>query len=161
MRIVFRKISDEHHVLEVVRDDGTRESLDCETRSYLVHDLLHLALESEARLDGGFWGSVSRGMKLGPEGASYAAGDEMSVIERVAGALSALAKGRPADEMMAAFALHADALGAPLPEWLTKDLVTRVEERMRRLTGRWRATPYGGEMIIDWPLADARDQPRR
>src|SRR3954454_19930968 len=50
MRIVFRKLSDERHTLEIVREDGRREEVDCETRSLLVHDLLHLAVESEAKV---------------------------------------------------------------------------------------------------------------
>lgn len=36
----------------------------CETRSYLVHDLLHYAVESEAGLSGGFWGNLARGKTL-------------------------------------------------------------------------------------------------
>jgi hypothetical protein len=46
VRIAFRKISDERHALAIVRDDGAREEIECETRSYLRHDFLHYAVES-------------------------------------------------------------------------------------------------------------------
>jgi hypothetical protein len=32
-----------------------------------------------------------------------------------------------------------------------QDLAARVHERIRRLRGRWKATPYGGEMELVWP----------
>jgi hypothetical protein len=56
MQIQFRKISDLRHALRIVRPDGARDEVDCETRSTLVHDLLHYAVESEAKLSTGFWG---------------------------------------------------------------------------------------------------------
>lgn len=55
VRIALRKISDERHDLTIVRGDGQRETVTCETRSVLVHDLLHHAVEAEAGLSYGFW----------------------------------------------------------------------------------------------------------
>ena len=48
MRILFHKLSDDRHRLAIERTPGAREEVECETRSYLVHDLLHYAVESEA-----------------------------------------------------------------------------------------------------------------
>jgi hypothetical protein len=33
MRVAFRKITDARHALEIVRDDGRAETVECETRS--------------------------------------------------------------------------------------------------------------------------------
>ena len=108
MRIVFRKISDERHTLEIVRADGRREEVDCETRSLLVHDLLHLAVESEAKVTVGFWGNLAKGRTLADMNdrtgkAMAAEAPEMAVIERLVGSLSGAVKGRTAAEMVAAF----------------------------------------------------------
>ena len=113
MRIVFRKISDERHTLEIVRDDGRREEVECETRSLLVHDLLHLAVESEAKVTGGFWGNLAKGRTLADMNdrtgkAMAAEAPEMAVIERLVGSLSGAVKGRTAAEMVAA--LHGTRL---------------------------------------------------
>ena len=62
VRLSFVKMTDERHALEVVRDDGRRERVECETRSYLMHDLLHFAVESEA---GGLWGRLAAGFPTG------------------------------------------------------------------------------------------------
>ena len=48
MRIGFRKLTDERHELAIVRDGGAREAVECETKSLLVHDFLHYAVELEA-----------------------------------------------------------------------------------------------------------------
>ncbi len=156
MRISFRKTSDERHVLEIVRPDGRREKEECETRSYLVHDLLHYAVEREAGLAGGFWGNLARGKTLADMNdrtgrAMAEASAEMAVIERLVGSLSGAVKGRSAKEMVSALAMYAEALGTTNPAWLTEPFVLRVQERMKKLLGQWKATPYGDAMDLDWP----------
>jgi hypothetical protein len=59
LRIAFHKISGQRHALEIVRAGGRRERVECETRSYLTHDLLHYAVEAEACLQDGFWGRLA------------------------------------------------------------------------------------------------------
>ena len=158
MRVSFVKLSDERHALEVVRDDGRRERVECETRSYLMHDLLHFAVESEAGLTGGFWGRLATGTTLkemndrtrpvGPES------PELSAIEQLVGALHGATKGRSSEELVAGMRRFAEALGQGRPDWLTEPFVGRVKERLRRLAGRWNATPYGGSMDLDWVSID-------
>jgi len=128
MRILFKKISDDRHVLEIVRDDGRREEIDCETGSLFVHDLLHYAVESEARLETGFWGNLGRGKTLTDMNdrtgrAMHDAAPEMAVVERLVGALSSAVKGRSAAEMVAALESYAASLGTTNPTWLTEPFV--------------------------------------
>lgn len=155
IRILFHKVSDDRHVLEIVRDDGRLERVDCETRSYLEHDLLHFAVETEASLRGGFWGALASGRTLAqmndrarptPYGTS-----EMMVIERVVGVLSGLTKGRTPEEMVSGLERYAASSSEPTPSWLTTSFVAGVQERLRRLIGRWKATPFGGTMELRWP----------
>jgi hypothetical protein len=37
------------------------------------------------------------------------------------------------------------------PRWLTPAFIDAVRERMRRLTGRWKATPFGETMELAFP----------
>jgi hypothetical protein len=155
MRILFRKISDERHALAILRAGRPSDEVDCETRSTLVHDLLHYAVETEARLTTGFWGNLAAGLTLAEmndrTGAPLGAGaGEMAAIEQIVGALSGAAKGRSAAEMAAGMRRFAAALGATMPDWLTESFIAAVQERMRRLLGRWRATPHGTSMDLDW-----------
>ena len=156
MRILFHKISDERHALEIVRPDGSRDREECETRSFLVHDLLHYTVESEARLQGGFWGNLGKGKTLSDMNdrtgrAMAEASREMAEIERLVGSLSGAVKGKSAKQMVQALETYAVALGTTNPAWLTEALVVSVQERMRQLLGRWKATPYGETMELDWP----------
>ena len=45
------------------------------------------------------------------------------------------------------------AQGRAMPIWFTAD--ERAREPMRRLAGEWRALPYGGEMQLAFPAAEA------
>jgi len=163
LRITFRKITDERHALEVTRGGGCTESVECETRSYLVHDLLHYAVESEARLQGGFWGSLAAGKTLAqmndrnaragtaspPFGAGIAG--EMGAIERIVGAMHLTTKGRSSREIVDGVRRFYESIGEEAPGWLNEALVDAVQDRMRRLQGAWRATPRGGRLELSFP----------
>ncbi len=156
MRIVFRKLSDERHALEIARPSGEHERVECETRSYLLHDLLHYAVEADAKLDGGFWGHLASGRTLTDMSdrtgmALAASAPEMATIEQIVGALSGALKGRSDVELVEGMRRFAAALGTTMPGWLTEELVAAVRGRMRGLVGRWKATPYGGAMDVEWP----------
>jgi hypothetical protein len=161
MRILIHKLSDERHVLALERDSGAGEQAECETRSLLLHDLLHYAVEAEANLDQGFWGCLARGSSL--DDMNDRSGNSMAnelpqlmLIERIVGALSSISKGPSPDALATALHAYADALGTRMPEWLTAEFIARVRERMRSLTGHWKATRFGETMELTWPDASAR-----
>jgi len=156
MRIMFQRISDDRHLLAIVREDGSREQVECETRSYLVHDLLHYAVETEAGLDGGFWGNLAKGATLAAlndrSGRPMSAPDsELGQIEPIVGALTGTLKGGAAAEVVAGVRAYLQATAAAQPAWLSEAFVAAVQERMRRLLGHWRATGHGGSMELAWP----------
>ncbi len=155
MRIELRKISDESHALSIVRAEGQRESVPCETRSTLVHDLLHFAAEKEAGVDSGFWGTLAAGHTLADMNdrtgvALGAAGPDVMAVERIVGPLSAALKGVAPAELVARLRDYLAQTGTPSPVWLTESFVTGVQERMRHLLGQWRAVRLGEAMSLDW-----------
>jgi hypothetical protein len=79
--------------------------------------------------------------------------DEMATIEQVVGALMPSAKGRSATEVVAGMNKFASSLGTTMPSWLTERFVLTVQERMRQLVGRWKATPRGSVLDLTWPEA--------
>ncbi len=48
MRISLTKLSDARHRFSYQRADGSGETLELETRRFLIHDLVHFALENAA-----------------------------------------------------------------------------------------------------------------
>lgn len=142
MRIRFWKISDERHRVEVERADGTTESVELVSRSFLRHDLAHLAIEIELPIRKGYWGCVAAGASLSGDGV---AGDEAQLAESLAG---------PAQTLMRIDAgpdSYYQLLQKLVPAGTARDLAVRVHERVRQLRGHWRATAYGGEMELVWP----------
>lgn len=148
MRIVFAKISDETHSVTVTRADGSSERVEVDTRSYLRHDLSHFAIEAELPIRKGFWGCIAAGASLDGQGV---AGSDAQLAESLAGPIQTLFR------MDADLAAYTELLKGIAAARGSPDLPARVHERIRRLRGHWQATPYGGEMALDWP---EREGPR-
>lgn len=142
VRIAFTKISDDRHAVTITRADGTSETVETETRSFLHHDLAHFAIESELPIAKGYWGCVASGASLSGEGV---AGSDARLAESLAGPIQTL------------FRIEAgpDAYVELLKECSSRsgsqDLAMRVHERVRQLRGHWKSTPYGGRMELIWP----------
>jgi hypothetical protein len=156
MEIRLTRLTDDRHRLEIVRADGSREDATLETRSYLLHDLLHLAVEAEARLETGFWGCLAAGKTLADMNdrsgrAMQEYSGDMATVEQAVGALTSAAKGVDAATVMAGLQRWLDAQEKAPPPWLDQAFIVRVQERMRGLMGHWRATRHGQTMTVSWP----------
>ncbi len=144
MEVVFCKLSDDRHVVRVRRDDGTTDSVELDSRSFLRHDLAHYAVEVELGLSRGVWGSVARGGSLAGPGLD---GDDMAIAEQISGpAQTMMRTGADADEIEQVLRRVAPSLSTP-------DLAKRLHRRLRSLAGHWASTAYGGEMGLRWPEA--------
>lgn len=141
MQIVFTKLSDRRHSVSVTRRDGSTEKVELESRSFLRHDLVHFAVEEALSIGGGFWGSVADGAPLGGEGIG---GDDATLAESLTGPVQTLMR----DE--AGVEAYLSVLQRVVPGSASPSLAARLHELVRQLRGRWKATPYGGEMRLDW-----------
>jgi len=153
------RTSASHHRMDLVRDDGTRESFELESRSCLRHDLGHFAVETEAGLADGFFGRLARGVRydaLAHPEQMLDPRDELCQVERVVGPLQTVSKaGLEPAAFVATLRSYADSVGERLLAWCTAALVARVGERLRRLEGEWRATPCGEPLELRFPVPDA------
>jgi hypothetical protein len=148
VKVAFTKISDERHTVRVERIDGSSEVVELDSRSFLRHDLAHFAVELELGLSEGIWGSVARGGSLSGSGLD---GADMTLAETASGPMQTMLRTN-AD----AAEIH-DVLTRIAPEVSSMDLAERLDVRFRSLTGHWAATPYGGEMKLEWPAERRRD----
>lgn len=152
LRLRFSRVSPTHHRFEYRRPDGTGEALDLETRSFLFHDLLHYALESEAGLKGSFYGILAKvgGYEELSVGGGAALGGEVAITERVVGAMTEALQDDDleADTFAERVAEYLDLFDERAPRWLTPALVLAVRERMRELMRRWNSTPSGEAMEL-------------
>jgi hypothetical protein len=153
MLIRFTRLTNDRHRFEIVRDDGTREAHDLETRSTLAHDLAHYAVELEAGLRHSFYGRLAGGTTYAELTTTPMQGAEPLQTERVVVMLQSTHKGvdqGPAElaaKIAAGFAGTADEP----PSWLTAELLSRMIERLRRVQGQWRATPFHQTLELELP----------
>lgn len=104
--------------------------------------MAHLALELEVGLTAGVWGSVAQGGHLGGEGID---GADVAEAELAAGRLQTLMRTE------ADVSAIEEMLMATMPDRASRDLARRLRERVRQLTGHWKATPFGETMTVQWP----------
>jgi hypothetical protein len=145
MIVRFTRLNPTHHRFEAIRADGTREMRVFETKSLLLHDLVHFSVESEAELRGGFYGALA-------DGGAYDTlldGSEAMAIESVVGPLQGAVKGEVnPNAFVARHREMQQSMGSQSPDWLTPDLIARALERLRQLQGQWRATAFGDTMEL-------------
>lgn len=134
MRIRLTRLTSDRHRLEVERGDGVWDGVELETRSLLLHDLVHLAIERELGTADGFWGRIAAGAPL-----VGLREPELLEIERLVGPMQAVWNER------------LDASEYARMMQVTPGFVDGVRSRLRGLTGQWRATGYGETMEVSWP----------
>jgi hypothetical protein len=157
--LAFTRLSNNRHRMAVTRADGSHENVELESRSFLAHDFLHIAVESEARMSRGFLGQLAAGARYadlaGPAATQMMASpptadqSERWLAEHIVGPLTPVALGRTAPQaFLAGLAEWSVMFGCPVPPWLDAGFVDRVLARYRILAGRWRATPFGAVMDV-------------
>jgi hypothetical protein len=156
MLIQLTRLTNERHRLELVRDDGTREARELETRSTLLHDLVHYAVETEAGLNASFYGRLANGETYDALTTIPAAGAEALQTELVVVRIQGIAKndawsGVDPESFAESIVAGCRAVGQEPPTWLTGDLIVRVRERLRSVLGQWRATPFRRTLGLEFP----------
>ncbi|HMB72218.1 MAG TPA: hypothetical protein VKQ06_01505 [Gammaproteobacteria bacterium] len=162
MRILLTKLSDQRHLLEVVRSDASREAIELVTREALFHDFLHHAVESSMPTQGGFWGALARGKTFADlndrSGVSMKdAAATLYAVEAAVGMMTG-AIDLPADQAWEKLRGYHETQALEMPQWCTESFVADVRERMRQMLGHWKATPYGESMKITWPEPDSHKE---
>jgi hypothetical protein len=161
MKIQLTKNSDLRHHLEIVRDDGSRDGTDLESKAFVVHDFLHYAIETEAGLRSSFWGQLRAGRTFAEMAEIAVAtpvemmvqnlGNEDAVTEAVVGVLTgALQNDTPSEMVLWSMRNLFNAQKREVPAWLTPDAIAMVKEKMRQLLGEWRSLPYGKVMELEF-----------
>jgi hypothetical protein len=163
MRIQLRKLSDPRHRLEITRADGSHDSVELDSKSFVVHDFLHYAIETEAGLKQSFWGQLAAGTTFAElaqiaedrpvEMMVHMLDTEDAVTEAVVGVMTGAIQNNTSPEAIIAGLQNLfEAEGRGVPSWLTPAFIERILEHMRRLLGQWRSIHYGKnmELVFDY-----------
>lgn len=158
MKITFQKISNDQHRLTIERADGSSETSVLETKSLLLHDFIHLAIELEAGLKESFWGLVAAGHSfLALAGKDEMQGEEIdrsevAITEIVVGAFTGmLQRSVPAEFVIDGIRNVCEATNRPYPSYLSNGFIDAAFERLRHIRGAWNATAFGNVYTVEWP----------
>lgn len=149
MKILLTRLTNDTHRLECIRDDGTRESAELETKSLLKHDLVHLAVEKEAGLLEGFWGLVAAGKTFKELSGknTMSPGEppksELAITEMVVGMMTGyLVNQAKAEDILLAADTIFKGSSIALPPYLTPSFMEAVSKRYKALIGQVNGTPF-------------------
>lgn len=157
LKIQLKRVSPTQHAFTLLLENGGKETLQLETKTYLFHDLLHFAVESEAGITNSFYGRLAKGERYEeltlPEMSvvSHGSDSEALMTERIVGVLTGVLK-RNASGSQALLGLQnlLSASGETVPQWFTPTFVEQVKERMRKLEGEWKGIAFGETMTIEF-----------
>lgn len=154
MRILMTRTSPDRHRFAIVRADGSTESVDLETRSLLLHDLVHYAVEMEVPLRTGFYGLLAIGKRLSELSDTkqpWPTGTEVAKAESLVGPLQSMLKGN-FDPVAARAQFAVFSQDPPSVE-----LLGRIGERFRAVYGKYNATRFGETLELEWPEGQTED----
>jgi hypothetical protein len=164
LTIHIKKHTDGAATLTCVRPDGTttwQRQRGPQGAFFPLHDLTHLAVETELGLRSAFYGLVASGWDLTDFGTGGSGGEipeEALAAESIVGMLDTeralRAHGHAAleaAEINAQIASHlsARAHAGPAPT-LTDDELARIRSRRAELFERWAAVPDGETLTLNW-----------
>lgn len=148
MRILFTRLSPDQHRFAIVRSDGSTESAALETRSLLVHDLVHYAVEIEVPFREGFYGLLAKGTRLSElndKTKPWPTGTEIAAAEGLVGPLQSMLKGE-FDPIAARSQFEMFSKDPPPIE-----LLARIGQRFRAVRGKYASTRFGETLELEWP----------
>lgn len=161
MIIELNKHSNTRHLLIILRNDGSKDEMLLETKSYLKHDLIHLAIERAAELQSGFWGLLAAGAeieKLNADAKSKKGqipNSDIDIIEVIVGAFTRYLNGDATyTDVFSGVQNMMQAYELPIPEYLSEDMARRSKQLFQQMMGEWNALSYGDKMTLHWTEED-------
>lgn len=146
MQLIFTKGPDKYDRLDIHRDDGAVESIQCPKQRIIPHDMVHYAVE-HTLLKRGFLGRVRDGeaamFTMRPEAESDAVERLVEVFQGDAWSGS----GSTADSMIDLYRVTCDARSCPMLPVTAADMEA-VRARIAELDAQWQAVEVGGSLKL-------------
>lgn len=157
LTLSFTKTSPTHHSFRYARDDGSGEILLLESKG-LMHDFLHLLLESEARLEHSFYGMLAEGKRYadiashGPDPLNGKR-DEAELSKLIVEGLAGMIQHSTAPHIvLGGLENILSAYKQEVPSWATENFLFKIQSRYRSLWGQWKSIPLGETLTLSFPI---------
>jgi len=167
MELVFKKEGERTYSTTVKREDGVTLLVKGAGRPlHLPHDLAHFVVESEFKLQYGFWGRVAAGVEFSgmqilagrrkPHAAERAkavraqAGQQGIQAEVLVGVMLKIAENGLRIEMAQRMLEESWKPLKSAREEVSEEEITSVCRRLQEAEKQWLALPVGGGIKVDW-----------
>lgn len=152
LTIKIKRVSHTHHKLEYIRENGSGETTELETKTFLMHDFIHFCVEKEAGLKDGFYGLLEKGCTYASLSFNEKGDTNCKVteeIERVTGAMTGIMKEMTTpSELMKVFHNMYNAYNELIPEWLNENTIQHAHDRYKRIMGEWNSLKFGETLTL-------------
>ncbi len=126
------------------RKDHSKEILSLDTKTFLLHDICHFAVEKHLKYQNGFWGMLSKGHTFDQLfGKDNPQTEELRFIEKIVGPIQSIYSGHIPKQNFAEFINHLDF---DIPQNVLNHSLVEIEEIMNS----WKSMPVGQKLILNW-----------
>lgn len=146
MKIEIKKTTNYQCEYTILRDNDCVEIVALETKTYLVHDICHYAVEKNLQYSKGFWGLLSSGHSFNELfGKENPLTRELRFIEQIVGPVQSIYYGHMRKEDFEQFVKH---LNFKVPKTVLQASLNEV----RIIMNNWEKLSWGETMRLEWKL---------
>ena len=152
MKIEIQKLSNYQCLYTITRADQSVERITLETKTYLVHDICHFAVEKNLGYTNGFWGMLSQGYTLSALfGKDNPQTEELRFIEKIVGPVQSVYSGHTPKEDFQNYTAHLDFT-------MTANVLSACLTEIRTIIENWEQLVVGQQLILVFTLKIANEQ---
>jgi hypothetical protein len=146
MKIEIKKSTPYQSEYTITRDGKSFELITLETKTFLVHDISHYAVEKHLQYSKGFWGLLSKGHSFNELfGKDNPQTTELRLIEKIVGPVQSTYLGYIPKEDFEQFVKHLDFT---MPESVLNSCLTEIESILKK----WEHLLIGQQLTLEWKL---------
>lgn len=146
MKIEVKKATKHQCQYSVTRNDKSVERITLETKTYLVHDICHFAVEDNLHYVNGFWGLLSQGHSVNSLfGKDNPQTIELRFIERIVGPVQSVYSGHIPKEDFEQYISHLD-------NTMTNNFLGSCLTEIRAILQKWEQLSVGQYLTLKWRL---------
>jgi len=147
MLFTFTKCNGKYDRMSILRDDGTRQEVDCPKQRIIPHEMVHFAVESTLRKRG-FMTRIKDGEAADMRMAATAESDGVERLVEVFQGDAWSGGSTPIAEMLDLYAVTCRERACP-PLAVSSDDIAAVRSRIEQLDRQWQALAVGSSMTLE------------
>lgn len=155
MKIELKKITNYQCEYTLAMDDQSLERITLETKTYLVHDICHFAVEKNLGYKNGFWGMLSQGYTFSELFAKdNPQTEELRFIEQIVGPVQSVYLGHIPKQDFGQYITHLDFS-------ITDNVIDNCLIDIKAIIKKWEQLAVGEQLILQFNLKNEKGTTNR